>query len=101
MSVSHGVRVSNSCTGCGVCVEICPTDVLRLVEGKAFPAYESDCQACFLCAIDCPYEAIAVKVQLGDRARQALAKINHPTRLGGSPSEVPLSPEDLRGRWVT
>ena len=39
-----------ACTGCDVCVEICPTDVLRLdAEKKAFAAYEQDCQACFLC----------------------------------------------------
>ena len=51
-----------ACTGCDVCVEICPTDVLRLDAGKkAFAAYEEDCQACFLCEWDCAFEAIRIR----------------------------------------
>jgi NAD-dependent dihydropyrimidine dehydrogenase PreA subunit len=50
-----------ACTGCNVCVEVCPTDVLRLDDrGKAFAAWLEDCQVCFLCEFDCPYEAIRV-----------------------------------------
>ena len=52
-----------ACTGCDVCVEICPTDVLRLdSEKKAFAAYEQDCQACFLCEWDCAFEAIRIRL---------------------------------------
>jgi NAD-dependent dihydropyrimidine dehydrogenase PreA subunit len=51
-----------ACTGCDVCVEICPTDVLRLdSEKKAFAAYEQDCQACFLCEWDCAFQAIRIR----------------------------------------
>ncbi|MBI2372340.1 MAG: ferredoxin family protein [Deltaproteobacteria bacterium] len=53
-----------ACTGCGVCVETCPTDVLRMrgegPDAKAIVAYPADCQACFVCQFDCPYEAIRV-----------------------------------------
>ena len=53
-----------ACTGCGVCVETCPTDVLRLdQELKAFAAYEEDCQGCFICQWDCAFEAIMVRVR--------------------------------------
>ena len=52
-----------ACTGCGVCVEICPTDVLRLNgQNKAFMAYPEDCQACFVCQWDCAFQAIRVRV---------------------------------------
>lgn len=76
MSVSNHVRVSRGCTGCGVCVEVCPTDVLRLVDGVAVVAYEKDCQACFLCVIDCSFRAISVKVQLGPSAQILLREVN-------------------------
>ena len=53
----------NACTGCGVCVETCPTDVLRLDRAqKAHMAYAEDCQGCFVCEWDCAYEAIHVKM---------------------------------------
>lgn len=48
----------NICTGCGICVDLCPLDVLRMDEErkKAFIKYLRDCQACFLCQRDCPEE---------------------------------------------
>ncbi len=54
---------AQACTGCGVCVETCPTDVLRL-DGrrKAVTAYPADCQGCFVCQWDCAYGAIRVRV---------------------------------------
>ena len=53
-----------ACTGCGVCVETCPTDVLRLDEmEKAYMAYAEDCQGCFVCQWDCAYEAIRVRLR--------------------------------------
>ena len=52
-----------ACTGCGVCVDTCPTDVLRLdPRKKAFTAYPADCQGCFVCQWDCAYGAIRVVV---------------------------------------
>ena len=50
------------CTGCSVCVEICPMDVIHIDERskKAVVRYLRDCQSCFLCEIECPEDAIAV-----------------------------------------
>lgn len=57
-----------ACTGCGVCVETCPTDVLRLDGEKiAYMAYPGDCQGCFVCQWDCSYEAIRVRFESGKR----------------------------------
>lgn len=59
------------CDGCGVCIDSCPTDVLRMLERgvpwtveprtwKAVIVYPNDCHSCRLCAIDCHVDAIRV-----------------------------------------
>jgi NAD-dependent dihydropyrimidine dehydrogenase PreA subunit len=57
------VRIDKvACKGCAVCVESCPTDVIRMETetGKATIVYPADCQVCFLCEFDCPVDAILV-----------------------------------------
>ena len=51
-----------NCTGCGVCVDICPLDVIRMDEKgeKALVKYPEDCMACFNCELQCPEEAIDI-----------------------------------------
>ncbi|MEI3338791.1 MAG: 4Fe-4S binding protein [Eubacterium sp.] len=51
---------SESCIGCGQCVEHCPLDTLRMKDGKAFIAYPEDCHSCYLCELICPVGAINV-----------------------------------------
>ena len=50
------------CTGCEICLEVCPCDVFRPVpeEDLVRIAYGEDCQTCFLCELDCPTDAIIV-----------------------------------------
>lgn len=56
---------SEACTGCKVCVDVCPEDVLRINEngGKAYIAYPQDCVACLMCEWFCPAKAIDVSVE--------------------------------------
>jgi NAD-dependent dihydropyrimidine dehydrogenase PreA subunit len=50
------------CTGCGICVNSCCMDVLRMdpATGRPTIAYLNDCILCEFCALDCPEEAITV-----------------------------------------
>jgi NAD-dependent dihydropyrimidine dehydrogenase PreA subunit len=50
------------CTGCGICVETCPIDTLRMEAetGKAYIAYPEDCMTCYVCEMNCPSDAISV-----------------------------------------
>lgn len=48
------------CTGCGVCVDICPEDVLHVEEAKVAAKYPEECWYCGSCVYDCPHEAIEV-----------------------------------------
>jgi NAD-dependent dihydropyrimidine dehydrogenase PreA subunit len=52
-------------TGCHICVESCPVDCLAIdVEnGKAHMKHD-DCWYCLACEIDCPNDAITVKMPL-------------------------------------
>ena len=48
------------CIGCGVCVQSCLNDVLRMRAGKARIVYQDDCSQCFACVEDCPREAVSL-----------------------------------------
>ncbi len=50
------------CIGCGICIESCPMDCLRMDESSRRPIiqYLRDCQSCFMCSRDCPEDAIYV-----------------------------------------
>ena len=51
----------DKCIGCGICVDRCPLDALRIrPDKKATIAYPEDCMTCFLCERNCPKGAIFV-----------------------------------------
>ncbi|MFA6283620.1 MAG: nitroreductase family protein [Desulfurivibrionaceae bacterium] len=47
------------CTGCGLCLTVCPDQTLSLLRGKATVSGKS-CMACDHCRAICPSQAIAV-----------------------------------------
>jgi len=58
---------SERCTGCGACVEVCPTGAVRLVEGETGRYAEIDqreCRSCEACVEVCPEDAIMSEVEL-------------------------------------
>jgi len=58
------------CTGCGKCVEACPSGALDLVEGHAAIVRPELCSYCGDCEELCPKGAIArpFEVILGEKA---------------------------------
>lgn len=55
------------CKGCGLCVAVCPKNVLELMKelnAKGyFPAYQArpeDCIHCTICCVMCPDVAISI-----------------------------------------
>jgi len=51
---------AEKCNGCGLCVESCIQDVIRIENEKAVIKYPEDCMSCFYCELDCPTKAINV-----------------------------------------
>ena len=55
------------CTGCNLCVRICPTRVFEARDGDIpVIARGDDCQTCFMCELYCPVDALYVS-PLADR----------------------------------
>ena len=53
------------CTQCGICYNLCPLDVIALdEERKPYVKYPDECQLCFICQVECPTEAVKVKIPL-------------------------------------
>ena len=50
-----------ACTGCGICVERCPTDAIKLNDNQEAERDESACFGCGICARFCPEGAISLK----------------------------------------
>ncbi len=50
-------------TGCRICIDSCPVDCLAASSetGKAHMAFD-ECWYCLACEIDCPKDAITVKI---------------------------------------
>jgi NAD-dependent dihydropyrimidine dehydrogenase PreA subunit len=46
------------CTGCGNCVEICPSEVYQMEEDKSTPIHPEECIECWACVTQCPAESI-------------------------------------------
>ena len=51
---------------CGVCADICPTDVFRMTKKKQPPViqYPEECWHCNSCVLDCKQSAIELRIPL-------------------------------------
>jgi len=51
------------CNKCGICIDMCPMDVLRFNhQGYPYMQYEDDCWYCDTCAFMCPRLAISLEL---------------------------------------
>ncbi|GHU37995.1 ferredoxin [Clostridia bacterium] len=48
------------CTGCGLCVKVCPGSLIESVNGKSLITDPRRCWGCASCVKECPAEAISL-----------------------------------------
>jgi len=62
-----GFTVSDACTVCNLCEEICPVANVRMKDGK--PTWQHRCEHCMACISLCPAKAIDYKQRTQTRRR--------------------------------
>lgn len=83
------IRIDETrCDGCGLCLETCPSEAIRLVEGVA-QVDRSLCRGCEVCLEACPTGAISVV--------QDPAEVIKPVPVR-APSPPPVRPAPLTAR---
>lgn len=56
--ISLGLRITKDCTGCGVCVRVCPAAAIKVRAGKKPRIKKLRCQHCQGCLNICPKKAV-------------------------------------------
>lgn len=72
---------SERCTGCGMCLEVCPHEVFALENRKAVILDKDRCMECGACVNNCAFGALNVDKGVGCAAAFINSMIN-----GGEPS---------------
>lgn len=60
MTFMKKFKITESCTGCGICEKVCPTKNIKIVDKKAI--HGNHCAACYACLHWCPKHATILKV---------------------------------------
>lgn len=52
---------ASACTGCGICIDVCPHQALEVVDGVAKLAKPDVCDGIGECVEACPLQAITLR----------------------------------------
>ncbi len=89
----HSVRLQeDKCQGCVSCVKLCPTEAIRVRNGRAEILAER-CIDCGACAAGCPYHAFAVRSDTLEALGRYIYNIvlPAPSLYSQFPADVPLT----------
>lgn len=57
--------ISEKCTGCGTCLDVCPHDVFSIRDKKAVIVDTDSCMECGACVMNCQFGALYVDKGVG------------------------------------
>ena len=88
--------VSDACTSCNTCVQVCPVENITLEAGR--PAWHHRCECCLACIHACPVEAIQRGRNTAGRARYRHPAVSIPDLKGQQAGEstAPAEPASPR-----
>lgn len=69
--IDRSYHADENCTGCGICVRVCPVHNIKIAEHK--PAWQHHCENCLACINWCPQKAIHGYAELPN-----LRRYHHP-----------------------
>ncbi len=72
---------ADKCTGCGMCIEVCPHDVFTLKDKKVEIVDKDSCMECGACVNNCAFGALKVDKGVGCAAALINSMIS-----GGEPT---------------
>ncbi|WP_041139826.1 EFR1 family ferrodoxin [Beduini massiliensis] len=55
------IKITDKCSGCGICVRVCPIGNIKIIGGKAVKINKT-CEFCLACANNCPSKAIIMSI---------------------------------------
>jgi len=55
----------NKCTGCGMCLDVCPHEVFKMNSSHVVIQNRDACMECGACSLNCPANAISVQSGVG------------------------------------
>lgn len=59
------IKNVDKCTGCGMCVNVCPHNVFKITKKKAEIINKDACMECGACKLNCPVGIIQVNSGVG------------------------------------
>lgn len=57
--------ISEKCTGCGTCLDVCPHNVFSIRDKKAVIVDKDSCMECGACVMNCQFGALYVDKGVG------------------------------------
>ncbi len=74
---------AQKCSGCGLCADICPLDVFYHEKAKTTPHVQhgDECWHCNACVMDCPCQAVELRIPLNYQILHVDAKQLHQERV--------------------
>jgi len=67
------VEVTDSCTGCGTCLDTCAFNAISIIDGKA--VHNQQCRGCGRCERFCPENAVKISIRNPDYADEIKERI--------------------------